>query len=457
MTLDVVRPAGTTAQSKLPVLVWIYGGGFTAGGSADPRYNTSFMVRESVKIGKPIVAVSINYRLGGWGFLASREVQAANASNIGLFDQRLALRWIRENVKAFGGDPDAVTISGESAGAFSVGYHLVGFGGRHDNLFRAAIMQSGSALGPALYSDNQLQSSYQAIYDNVTAAVGCNNAADSLSCLRRVPFDRLSRAFEPHVLTPILDGDFLDQLPSESYAKGQVADVAILAGANTDEGTATFFGPRGTLQVEADVVAYVSSLGHGLDQKTTRAIMSLYPDDPNQGCPFNTGQRRFAQNNGQQYKRGAAIAGDLAIIAGRRATSRYHSSKSPTYSYRFDQPPWNGIEPLVATEAPVYSTHYSEICFVFNLDPKTSVNNSNWIGPDRSYHRLAEQMSRAWISFVHDLEPNYDQSRLPHWPAYSTSQPRNMVLRARGSHVETDDWRAPQLALWAKIWNNLDT
>lgn len=220
MTLDIVRPAGTTAQSKLPVLVWIYGGGFTAGGSADPRYNTSFMVRESVKIGKPIVAVSINYRLGGWGFLASREVQAANASNIGLFDQRLALRWIRENVKAFGGDPDAVTISGESAGAFSVGYHLVGFGGRHDNLFRAAIMQSGSALGPALYSDNQLQSSYQAIYDNVTAAVGCNNAADSLSCLRRVPFDRLSRAFEPHVLTPILDGYFLDQLPSDSYAKG---------------------------------------------------------------------------------------------------------------------------------------------------------------------------------------------------------------------------------------------
>jgi carboxylesterase type B len=99
-------------------------------------------------IKKPIMAVSINYRLGGWGFLASKEVQAAGASNVGLFDQRLALRWIGENIAAFGGDPNRVTIAGESAGAFSVGYHLVGFDGNNDGLFRAGILQSGTALGP---------------------------------------------------------------------------------------------------------------------------------------------------------------------------------------------------------------------------------------------------------------------------------------------------------------------
>nr|CDI53955.1 related to carboxylesterase/lipase EstA precursor [Melanopsichium pennsylvanicum 4] len=452
-----VRPANVTARSKLPVLVWIYGGGFTAGGSADPRYNTSFIVRESVRMGKPIMAISINYRVGAWGFLASKEIRDAKASNIGLYDQRLALRWIHENVAGFGGDPDAVTISGESAGAFSVGYHLVGFGGNHDNLFRAAILQSGSALGPALNSIDHLQGSYQPIYDNITKVVGCNTSKDSLACLRSVPFEKLSRAFEPFVLTPVLDGDFLDKLPSQSYAKGEVADVAMLIGANTDEGTATFFGPRGTLNNETDVATYVSSLGRGLDSKETKTIMALYPDDPRQGCPFNTGNQRFAHQNGQQYKRGAAIAGDSAIIAGRRASAQYHALSKSTYSYRFDQPPWNGIEVLVATEPPVYSTHYAEICFVFNLDPELSRNNSNWIGPYKSYHHLAAQISNAWISFVHELDPNHDGSHLPQWPAYSTASPTNMVFTASGSHIEPDDWRAPQLAYWTEIWRALKT
>lgn len=132
----------------MPVLVWIYGGGFDAGGSADPRYNQSYLVNASVAIHKPIIHISLNYRVGGWGFLGSKEVAAAGESNIGLFDQRLALKWIQENIRSFGGDPNQVTISGESAGAFSVGYHLTGFNGKHDNLFRAAILQSGNALGP---------------------------------------------------------------------------------------------------------------------------------------------------------------------------------------------------------------------------------------------------------------------------------------------------------------------
>ena len=147
LTLDIVRPSGTNASDRLPVLVWIYGGAFDAGGSADLRYNTSYLVNSSVAINKPIIVVSVNYRVGGWGFLASNEVAEAGESNIGLFDQRLALEWINENIQAFGGDPDAVTIAGESAGAFSIGYHLTAFDGKHDGLFRAVIMESGNSLG----------------------------------------------------------------------------------------------------------------------------------------------------------------------------------------------------------------------------------------------------------------------------------------------------------------------
>lgn len=148
MTLDIVRPSELGPDDILPVFVWIYGGGFDAGGSADPRYNTSYLVNASTTIGKPIIAVSINYRVGGWGFLGSKEVAAAGSSNIGLFDQRLALKWVQENIGAFGGDPTKVTVGGESAGGFSTGYHLTAFNGKNEGLFRAAILESGNALGP---------------------------------------------------------------------------------------------------------------------------------------------------------------------------------------------------------------------------------------------------------------------------------------------------------------------
>ncbi|KAH9221753.1 Alpha/Beta hydrolase protein [Leptodontidium sp. 2 PMI_412] len=461
LTVDIVRPSGTESCAGLPVLVWIYGGGFDAGGSADPRYNTSYLVNASAVIQKPIILVSINYRVGGWGFLASREVLAAGESNIGLFDQRLALKWIQENIGAFGGDPKKVTISGESAGGFSVGYHLTAFDGRNDGLFRAVIMQSGNALGPGINSPSQLNTTFQPIYDNVTATVGCLHATDTLACLRTVSYETLFAAFAPFVMTPILDGEFLARLPSQSFSKGLVADVAILAGSNTDEGTATFFGPRGTLNTDEDVHALVSGMGNGLDSDTVSRIMELYPDDPAQGCPFNTGTERFA-SQGYMYKRGAAIVGDEVIHAGRRFMTKYYASlgskrRKPVYSYRFDQAPWDNTEEIVATVAPVYSTHYSEICFVFNMHPSASINNTNWIGPYPEYYELSKLMSRSWISFVHDLDPNNHGVRgVPKWQEYSKS-PSNIVFRVNRTEVELDNWRSEQLAFWGQIWSSLKT
>lgn len=95
---------------------WIHGGGLTMGGSADRRYNLSFIVENSVKIGKPVIGVSFNYRLQGWGFIASEQVSGSGNTNLGFRDQRLALHWMQENIGAFGGDPSKVTIWGESAG-----------------------------------------------------------------------------------------------------------------------------------------------------------------------------------------------------------------------------------------------------------------------------------------------------------------------------------------------------
>ncbi|KAF6790735.1 carboxylesterase family protein [Colletotrichum sojae] len=365
LTLDIVRPEGARNSSALPVLVWIYGGGFTAGGSADPRYNTTYMVQQSVAIGKPVIAVSINYRVGGFGFLASREVVAAGVANIGLFDQRLALKWIRENISTFGGDPDAVTIWGDSAGGERRGLQRWLSSGRLRRRQRRALPRCDPRERQRPGAGEDLNSTYQPYFDQVVDFVGCGGALDTFDCLRKAPFERLFGAFYSQVYTPILDGTFLTRLPSESFAKNLVADVAILAGSNTDEDTATFFGPRGTLNNDSDVFTLLKDMGKGLANETVEEAMRLYPDDPAVGCPFNTGSERF-EDHGFMYKRGAAIVGDAVIHAGRRQHTEFFANRTgylrkSVYSYRFDQSPWDNSLTFVATVPPVYSTHYAEV------------------------------------------------------------------------------------------------
>ena len=108
LNLNVVRPQGTTNTSQLPVLVWMYGGGYRQGSNRDPEFNTSFLVQTSMAIKQPIIVVSINYRLSAFGFIASQQVAGNGALNIGLFDQRMSFRWIQENIRGFGGDPNRV-------------------------------------------------------------------------------------------------------------------------------------------------------------------------------------------------------------------------------------------------------------------------------------------------------------------------------------------------------------
>lgn len=140
--INVVRPAGIDPAAQLPVAVWIHGGGLTMGGSADRRYNLSFIVQNSVDLGIPIIAVSFNYRLAVFGFISGPEVQAEGATNLGFRDQRLALRWIKENIAGFGGSPEKVTLWGESAGAVSINAQLFAYNGEAQSLFSALVLLS---------------------------------------------------------------------------------------------------------------------------------------------------------------------------------------------------------------------------------------------------------------------------------------------------------------------------
>ncbi|KAL7790344.1 alpha/beta-hydrolase [Trichoderma ceciliae] len=455
LTLDIVRPSGVQPGDDLPVFFWIYGGGFKAGGSADPRYNASFIVRNSMEMKKPIIVVVTNYRTSALGLIASMEVAQANVGNIALFDQRLAMRWVSENIRGFGGDPTKVTIAGESAGGSSVGYQLVAFGGNNEGLFRSAIMESTSLIGAQLFTVDTLNVTYQGWYDNITTTVGCNTSPDSLACLRTVPFEKLFSAIVGFQFKPYMDGEFINQFPSVAIKNGQIADVAVIIGSNTDECTAEFFTPRGTLNNDSDIESLVAHLGGGLNNETVSEILRLYPDDPVVGCPFGTGPERFA-DQGFQYKRGAAIEGDVNIHFGRRAYAMAQSNRShhPVFSYRFDQPPWNMQEVDVATQSPVYTTHFSEIVHVWDNPDK----NVNWIGPYPIIQELAKFVSRCWVSFVHDQDPNnHGLPGHPVWPKYNSSQPHNIVFRAGASWVEKDDFREEQLAFWTTLVSELMT
>lgn len=177
LTMSVMRPQGTPTNAKLPVLFWIYGGGFETG--SPQQYDGSVLIPQSVAQGKPMIIVAVNYRLGAFGFLGGKEVLADGAANLGLLDQRMGLQWVADNIEAFGGDPDAVTIWGESAGSIGVFDQLALFDGNHTYkgrlLFRGAIMDSGS-ITPREPVDGVKA---QGIFDTVAEAAGCASVEDS--------------------------------------------------------------------------------------------------------------------------------------------------------------------------------------------------------------------------------------------------------------------------------------
>ncbi|CAE6454702.1 unnamed protein product [Rhizoctonia solani] len=184
--LSLWRPNNITA--KLPVMVWIYGGGFLNGSTLG--YPGEGILNTAFQLGKPVVYVAMNYRLGIYGFPPGKQSEAAGALNLGLKDQRLALEWVKKNIGLFGGDPDRVMIFGESAGAMSVAYQMMYKDGKHGGVFRTALMESGA---PSTYA--ALPASYpprQAAYDFIANATGCS--PNNFECLRNANGDKLRQA-----------------------------------------------------------------------------------------------------------------------------------------------------------------------------------------------------------------------------------------------------------------------
>ncbi|WP_224999410.1 carboxylesterase/lipase family protein [Cesiribacter sp. SM1] len=224
--LNVWTPA-KSGQERLPVLVYFYGGGFMAGDGSEPRYDGESMAQ------KGIVALTINYRLGVFGFMAHPELTKEsphNASgNYGLMDQQAALQWVQQNIAAFGGDPSRVTIAGESAGSYSVSAQMASPLSR--DMIAGAIAESGSLLSLQPITPLAQAEEYGVKFAGI---VGAN----SLAALRAMPAEQLLEATakpETPRFSAILDGYFFPSAPVEIFKRGEQAKVPLLAGWNSEE------------------------------------------------------------------------------------------------------------------------------------------------------------------------------------------------------------------------------
>ncbi|KAJ7457149.1 carotenoid ester lipase precursor [Mycena galericulata] len=333
LTLDVFTPASNPG-AKLPVLVWLFGGGFDVGSSSATDMRP--IVEHSIVLGEPVVIVAANYRLSAFGFLSGKEASAAGITNLGLRDQIFALEWVQQHISAFGGDPKRVVLGGVSAGAMSTALLLLSNKRVSPGLFRGAFMLGGSPFPYASQADGQ------PYYDQLVTANNCTAAKDTLQCLRGIPYDAFIATVNetPNILSyeglkliwaPHVDGDVVVQNPSVSVSQGGFAKIPFIIGDCDDEGTLFSFA---TSNVTTDIGFQEFIENIALGPKGTPAqvskVLALYPQDPVQGSPFGTGT---ANQLTPEFKRTAAFETDFRWVAPRRAFLQKASSTQNTWSW----------------------------------------------------------------------------------------------------------------------------
>ncbi|XP_032111020.1 acetylcholinesterase isoform X3 [Sapajus apella] len=429
------RPA-----SPAPVLVWIYGGGFYSGASSLDVYDGRFLVQA-----ERTVLVSMNYRVGAFGFLAlpgSREAPG----NVGLLDQRLALQWVQENVAAFGGDPTSVTLFGESAGAASVGMHLLSPPSR--GLFHRAVLQSGTPNGPWAtvgVGEARRRATLLAHYVGCPPGGTGGNDTELVACLRARPAQDLVK-HEWHVLpqesvfrfsfVPVVDGDFLSDTPEALINAGDFHGLQVLVGVVKDEGSYFLvYGAPGFSKDNESLISraqFLEGVRVGVPQVSDLAAEAvvlhytdwLHPEDP--------ARLREALSD---------VVGDhnvvcpVAQLAGRLATQG-----AQVYAYVFEHrastlswPLWMGVP------------HGYEIEFIFGipLDP-----SRNYTAEEKIF---AKRLMQYWANFARTGDPNEPRDpKAPQWPLYTAGAQQYVSLDLRPLEVR-QGLRAQACAFWNRF------
>lgn len=395
LTLNVWAPTAGLG-SKRPVMVWLYGGGFTVGSASEARYDGSALAREGV------VVVGVNYRLGVLGFAAhpelGRESPHGASGNYGLLDQIAALRWVQENIAAFGGDPGCVTLFGESAGGGCVSALLTSPLAR--GLFHRAILQSPGSFRPLFRLAD-------------AEAVGTKILGPDISALRRMRADDLlaltgdfaagARGLTaPRVLRPIVDGYSVVKEERAAYADGTALTLPMIIGSNTDEGS--FFLGGMALRTVSDYRAYVEA-NFGND---AAEALALYPAD----------------TDSEIAPRWCDIFGDTQFALGVRGIAERNAAREPrTFRYLFSHRPGGRAQP---------PTHTDELRFMFGTLPADA---------SAADIAMSNAMRGAWARFAATGDPN--GRGLPLWPRYTPSADPHLDFGA--PLVPGSGWRRREL------------
>lgn len=409
LTVNVWAPADATPDAALPVAVWVHGGAFVNGSAAIPTYDGTAFARDG------LVVVTLNYRLGieGWLYFGD-----GGAENRGLLDQIAALRWVQEEVAAFGGDPTRVTVFGESAGAMSIAALLVAPAAA--GLFGRAILQSGAghhAIGPSsadlvrgelageLGIDELTREALAALDPKrlLEAQVAVARAAQLTPDAARWGEVALnSMAFEP-----VVDGEVIPGLPIDLLAAGAFPDIELLIGTNAEE-QRLWLVPTGVLaQADAAALAFVAGR-YGVDP-------SPYRDDRTPGEVLSAVM-------GDWFFRVPAVRlAEAALDAGR-----------PVHLYEFA---WRS--PLF--DGTLGACHAVELAFVFDTLGATGTTG---LAGDAPPQELADEVHAAWVAFVRDGDPG--------WARYDRERRATMLLDDRASQL-VDDPRAGEREAWDGI------
>ena len=393
--LNIWTPA-KSPSAKVPVLVWIYGGGFNAGGTSVPTYSGEVLAR------KGVVLVSIAYRVGPLGFLAHPELSAESShhvsGNYGLLDMIAALEWVRKNIGAFGGDPNKVTIFGESAGGIAVS--MLCASPLANGLFDRAISESGGSFGPPRPAGAPGENMRPlAIAEKNGLEFAMNAGAGSIADLRKIPAEKLLGAARG-LAWPNIDGWVIPTDQYTMYSNRQFNDVPVLIGYNSDEGASFSHDPSPRAYIEGVRRRY----GPFAD-----SLLKAYP----------VGETTVPKT-ARDLTRDAAFGWQTWIWA--KLQSRL--GKSKVYYYYFDQHPQ---APANSPQPDLGAPHGREVAYVFG-----HLNEWKDEQPTPEDHAISDAMATYWTNFAKYGNPN--GKGMPKWPAFSEGTPELMYF-AGTSHT----------------------
>lgn len=390
--LNIWRPA---KSGVFPVMFWIHGGGYTGGAGSYEMYNGANLAAE-----REIVLVSINYRLGPFGFLALPELSAEDpdrgAGNFGLLDTIAALNWTRANIAAFGGDPDNLTIFGESAGGVSVCSLLAS--PQAAGLFQRGIIESGGC-DLAMAKDKMFDMGRR-----FAKAVGCDQE-DAAACLRAKPAaDLIGVKDSGFSASACVDGYVLPEIPLDALKSGNFNKVPVMVGSNKDEGNLFVAFVGGTI-VPGPVLDKMMRKGLG---KRCDEIIAMYPK-PEYKKPVKVLEALVTDGFGSR-----AFAAAEAL-----------SAQTPTYMYRFDWDEEQWGKSLGAFHGLEISLVFGNVARPATDTPLGMLFNKKAV---RTAGPLSEQMMSYWTNFAKTGDPN--GPGLVQWPLYDTTERKRLVLDA---------------------------